>query len=39
MKRLWFGWIVILLDCQSLGAQPAPGDLFREYRWFYEKGD
>jgi len=39
MKKLWLGWIFILLYCQSLGAQPAPGDLFREYRWFYEKGD
>jgi len=39
MKKLWLGWIFTLLYCQSLGAQPAPGDLFREYRWFYEKGD
>jgi hypothetical protein len=28
-----------MLLCQSLGAQPVPGDLFREYRWFHEKGD
>ncbi|MDT8302155.1 MAG: hypothetical protein RQ760_11775 [Sedimentisphaerales bacterium] len=39
MKKLLLGWVFILLYCQSLGAQPAPGDLFREYRWFYEKGD
>ena len=39
MKKLWLGWIFILLYCQSLVAQPAPGDLFREYRWFHEKGD
>ena len=39
MKKLWLSWIFTLLYCQSLGAQPAPGDLFREYRWFYEKGD
>ncbi|MCP4263477.1 MAG: hypothetical protein GY774_39105 [Planctomycetes bacterium] len=39
MKRLWFVLIFILFCCQSILAQPAPGDLFREYRWFYEEGD
>ncbi len=39
MRKLWFGLILALLFYQSLGAQPVPGDLFREYRWFHEKGD
>lgn len=39
MRRLWPGLIVALLFCHSLNAQPVPGDLFREYRWFHEKGD
>ncbi|MHC4071148.1 MAG: hypothetical protein ACYSW0_08180 [Planctomycetota bacterium] len=39
MRKLWLGLILALLFCQSLGAQPAPSDLFREYRWFHEKGD
>lgn len=39
MRRLWPGLIVALLFCQSLKSQPVPGDLFREYRWFHEKGD
>ncbi|MHC4725632.1 MAG: hypothetical protein ACYS17_00240, partial [Planctomycetota bacterium] len=39
MKKLMFLWIFILFCSQSILAQPAPGDLFREYRWFYEKGD
>jgi hypothetical protein len=39
MKRLWPGLLAAILLCQTLGAQPVPGDLFREYRWFHEKGD
>jgi hypothetical protein len=39
MRKLWFGLIVGLSLCRSLGAQPIAGDLFREYRWFHEKGD
>jgi hypothetical protein len=39
MKKLLFGLLVILLFCHIISAQPAPGDLYREYRWFYEKGD
>jgi hypothetical protein len=39
MKKLCFVWIFILFYCQVVLAQSAPGDLFREYRWFYEKGD
>jgi hypothetical protein len=39
MKKLWLCLFVVFLFCQNLIAQPAPGDLFREYRWFYEKGD
>ncbi len=39
MKRTWFVLLIVLLFCQILGAQPAPGDVFREYRWFHEKGD
>jgi hypothetical protein len=39
MKKLMCGLIFIICYCQCLAAQPAPGDLFREYRWFYEKGD
>lgn len=39
MKKLWLCLFVIFLLYQNLVAQPAPGDLFREYRWFYEKGD
>ncbi len=39
MPRLWPGLLAAVLLCQTLGAQPVPGDLFREYRWFHEKGD
>jgi hypothetical protein len=39
MKRIWLAVLIALLLCQNLGAQPAPGDVFREYRWFHEKGD
>jgi hypothetical protein len=39
MKKLWHCLFFIFLFCQNLAAQPAPGDLFREYRWFHEKGD
>jgi hypothetical protein len=39
MKKIIFVWIFILFCSQPIQAQPAPGDLFREYRWFYEKGD
>ena len=39
MKKFWFNLLAVLFCCQSLLAQSAPGDLFREYRWFYEKGD
>jgi len=39
MRKPCFGLILALLLCRSLGAQPVPGDLFREYRWFHEKGD
>ncbi len=39
MRKLWFGPIVALILCRSIGAQPVGGDLFREYRWFHEKGD
>jgi len=39
MPRLWPSLLAAMLLCQTLGAQPVPGDLFREYRWFHEKGD
>lgn len=39
MRRLWPGLVTAVLLCQTLRAQPVPGDLFREYRWFHEKGD
>jgi hypothetical protein len=39
MKKMLFVSIIIMFFSQSILAQPAPGDLFREYRWFYEKGD
>jgi hypothetical protein len=31
--------LLALLISQGLGAQPVSQDLFREYRWFHEKGD
>jgi len=39
MSRQLSGLIVAVLLCHSLRAQPVPGGLFREYRWFHEKGD
>jgi len=30
--------LVLILGVDAL-SQPSPGDLFREYRWFYEEGD
>lgn len=39
MKKLLLSLTVILLNCPRLIGQPAPGEVFREYRWFYEKGD
>jgi hypothetical protein len=39
MKKTWFALAIVLLLCQNLGAQPVPGDVFREYLWFHEKGD
>jgi len=39
MARLLTGLISALLLCRTLGAQPVPGDLFREYCWFHEEGD
>lgn len=31
--------MMVVLFGQYLKAQPVPGDVFREYRWFHEKGD
>jgi len=39
MKRSCLATLFVLHLCQVLTAQPAPGDVFREYRWFHEKGD
>jgi len=39
MKKSYLVLAIILLLHQNLGAQPVPGDIFREYRWFHEKGD
>jgi hypothetical protein len=39
MKKTYLVLVIILLLHQNLGAQPVPGDVFREYRWFHEKGD
>jgi hypothetical protein len=39
MKRSYLALLVVVLLGQVLGAQPGPGDVFREYRWFHEKGD
>jgi len=40
MTKQVLGWILVAaLICQNLWAQPVPQDVFREYRWFHEKGD
>ncbi len=39
MKKPWLALAIALFLYQNLGAQPVPGDVFREYRWFHEKGD
>jgi hypothetical protein len=39
MKRVLLCLGLALGWYQSLAGQPVPGDVFREYRWFYEKGD
>ncbi len=39
MNKQWLVIAIILLLHQNLEAQPVPGDVFREYRWFHEKGD
>lgn len=39
MKKTCLVLVIIQLLHQNLGAQPVPGDVFREYRWFHEKGD
>ena len=39
MTKTWLILAIALFLYQSLGAQPVPGDVFREYCWFYEKGD
>lgn len=39
MNKLWLVLFIVLLLYHNLGAQPVPGDVFREYRWFHEKGD
>ena len=39
MIKSWPALAIILLLHQNLNAQPVPGDVFREYRWFHEKGD
>jgi hypothetical protein len=39
MKKSCLVLAIILLLHQNLGAQPVPGDVFREYRWFHEEGD
>jgi hypothetical protein len=39
MIKLWRGMLVALFICQGLCAQPVAQDVFREYRWFHEKGD
>jgi len=39
MKRITFALMAVLLFCQATNAQPVPGDVFREYRWFHAQGD
>lgn len=39
MTKTWLALVIILLLCQDIEGQPTPGDVFREYRWFHEKGD
>ncbi len=39
MRRWWIWPAIGLLLCGSLAAQPVPGNVFREYRWFHEEGD
>lgn len=39
MRRWWIGVAIGLLLCQTVAAQPVPGDVFRDYRWFHEEGD
>ena len=39
MKRVYVVWLVVFWVCHEVPAQPGPGDVFREYRWFHEEGD
>ncbi len=39
MKSNYLVLLAFLALGQTLLAQPGPGDVFREYRWFHEKGD
>ena len=39
MAKHWLVPAILLALHPSLRAQPVPGDVFREYRWFHEKGD
>ena len=35
----WVFGIVLGTACSCIWAEPIPGDVFREYMWFNEKGD
>lgn len=39
MGRQWLWPGIILGLAGAVAAQPAGGDVFREYRWFHEEGD
>lgn len=39
MKRIGLVVLIALMGWQGVWAQPGPGDVFREYRWFHEEGD
>ena len=39
MKRIWPLLLIVLMGWPGAWAQPGPGDVFREYRWFHEEGD
>ncbi len=39
MRKTFAVWLLAAVVCRSAGSEPAAGDVFREYRWFHEKGD